>query len=374
MNLIKSKEIPTEFAKSYQVLVVAEKYQTGFDQPLLHTMYVDKKLDGIKAVQTLSRLNRTHIDKDDTFILDFVNEPEEIRKSFRPFYEETSATPTDPNVLYDIKQLIDNVNILHKDEIAKAVEGILKGNKQGSSALKANTDTAVERWNALDEDTKISFKANCKNYLNAYSFMGQIVPFQDTELEALYYYLKILVRRLILDDGGGEVDIDDSVLLTHIRTSLITENEDISLDGGSSEPLFPAISHTDTTSGKDKTELLSELIKALNERFGINLTDADRIWFEQQQIHHAQNEELREVALANDYDNFAMFFEPKIEGDLIERHEANEDLFKAFFNQPDFKRMMTEALSKSLYDFFNKDYGSTTKAIRLSDGSVIPGI
>jgi len=374
MNLIKSKEIPTEFAKSYQVLVVAEKYQTGFDQPLLHTMYVDKKLDGIKAVQTLSRLNRIHIDKDDTFILDFVNEPEEIRESFRPFYEETSATPTDPNVIYDIKQLIDNVNILHKDEIAKAVEGILKGNKQGSSALKANTDTAVERWNALDEDAKISFKANCKNYLNAYSFMGQIVPFQDTELEALYYYLKILVRRLILDNGGGEVDIDDSVLLTHIRTSLITENEDISLDAGSSEPLSPAISNTDVTSGKDKTELLSELIKALNERFGINLTDADRIWFEQQQIHHSQNEELREVALANDYDNFAMFFEPKIEGDLIERHEANEDLFKAFFNQPDFKRMMTEALSKSLYDFFNKEDNSTAKVVRLSDGSVIPGI
>lgn len=374
MNLIRSKEIPTEFAKSYQVLVVAEKYQTGFDQPLLHTMYVDKRLDGIKAVQTLSRLNRTHVDKDDTFILDFVNEPEEIRESFRPFYEETSATPTDPNVLYDIKQLIDNVNILHKDEIAKAVEGILKGNKQGSSALKANTDTAVERWNALDEDVKIAFKANCKNYLNAYSFMGQIVPFQDTELEALYYYLKILVRRLILDNGGGEVDIDDSVLLTHIRTSLITENEDISLDGGSSEPLLPAISNTDVTSGKDKTELLSELIKALNERFGINLTDADRIWFEQQQIHHSQNEELREVALANDYDNFAMFFEPKIEGDLIERHEANEDLFKAFFNQPDFKRMMTEALSKSLYDFFNKKDNSPAKAVRLSDGSVIPGI
>lgn len=374
MNRIKSTEIPTEFAKSYQVLVVAKKFQTGFDQPLLHTMYVDKKLTGIDAVQTLSRLNRTHIDKEDTFILDFVNEPEEIRESFRPFYEETSATPTDPNILYDLKQIIDDYGVIHAEEVSKAVEGILKGNKQGSSILKANTDTAVDRWKQLDEDSRISFKTNCRKFINAYSFMGQIVPFKDIQLESLYYYLRILVKRLILDDDGGGVDIDDSVVLTHIRTALITTNEDISLDEGTGEPLPPAVSGDDAKSAQQKRELLSELIRALNERFGINLTEADRIWFEQQQIHHAQNEELREVALANDYDNFAMFFEPKIEGDLIERHEANEDLFKAFFNQPDFKRMMTEALSRSLYDFFTSDNQKGKKLFRLEDGTIIPSV
>ena len=358
MNPIKSKEIPKEFAKSYQVLIVAEKFQTGFDQPLLHTMYVDKKLDGISAVQTLSRLNRNSPGKEDTFVLDFANDAEVIRESFKPYYESTTGTPTDPNILYDLKQRILNRNILHSDEIEKAVSGILKGNKEGSSMLKANTDPAVGRWNQLDEDEKIAFKGDAKKFVSAYSYMGQIVPFSDEELEKLYFYLKMLVRRLLLDDNTGGVDIDDSVVLTHLRTEIATQNEDLSLDQGTEEPLTPAISINSSTGRIDENELLSRLIQALNERFGTNLTDADRVWFEQQQLHHANNPELREVAIANDYDNFAMFFEPKIETDLIERHEANEDLFKAFFNQPDFKKMMTEALSRSLYQFFNASSSS----------------
>jgi type I restriction enzyme R subunit len=255
--------------------------------------------------------------------------------------------------LYDIQQRILNRNLLHSDEIEKAVSGILKGNKEGSSMLKANTDPAVARWNQLEEDEKIAFKDDCKKFVSAYSYMGQIVPFSDEELEKLYFYLKMLVRRLLLDDNTGGVDIDDSVVLTHLRTEIATQNEDLSLDQGTEEPLTPAININSSTGRMDDSELLSRLIEALNVRFGTNLTDADRVWFEQQQLHHANNPELKEVAIANDYDNFAMFFEPKIETDLIERHEANEDLFKAFFNQPDFKKMMTEALSRSLYNFFN---------------------
>ena len=358
MNPIKSKEIPKEFAKSYQVLIVAEKFQTGFDQPLLHTMYVDKKLDGISAVQTLSRLNRINPGKEDTFVLDFANDAEIIRESFKPYYESTIGTPTDPNILFDLQQRILNQNLLHPDEIQKAVSGILKGNKEGSSMLKANTDPAVGRWNQLGEEDKIAFKNDCKKFVSAYSYMGQIVPFSDEELEKLYFYLKMLVRRLLIDDNTGGVDIDDSVVLTHLRTEIATQSEDLSLDQGTEEPLTPAININSSTGHMDDSELLSRLIEALNERFGTNLTDADRVWFEQQQLHHANNPELKEVAIANDYDNFAMFFEPKIETDLIERHEANEDLFKAFFNQPDFKKMMTEALSRSLYNFFNSSGSS----------------
>jgi type I restriction enzyme R subunit len=354
MNDIKSSEIPKEFAKSYQVLIVAEKFQTGFDQPLLHTMYVDKKLSGINAVQTLSRLNRTHPEKEDTFILDFSNEPEDIREAFRPYFEESYGSPTDPNILYDLQTQILGARILYQEEMTNAVKGLLSSNaKSGSSILKANTDPAVDRWHQLDDETRAIFKSNAKKYVSAYSFLGMIVPFKDLALEELYYYLKFLIRRLIDSDGTGTVDIDDEVVLTHLRTELIIQNADLSLDVGSTEPLAPSITLTPNSSSDPDSELLSRLIAALNERFGLNLTEADRIWFEQQQSHHAQNPELREVALANDYDNFAYFFEPKIESELIERHEANEDLFKAFFNQPDFRRMMTEALSKSLYNIFN---------------------
>lgn len=376
MNAIKSSTIPEEFAKSYQVLVVAEKYQTGFDQPLLHTMYVDKKLNGISAVQTLSRLNRIHPDKEDTFVLDFVNDAEEIQEAFRPYYEETTSVPTDPNILYNLQQRIMAANILHKDEMRLAVDGILKATTAGSSALKANTDTAVERWNLLDDESKIDFKSLCRNYVAAYSFLAQIVPFKDPELEELYYYTKMLERRLLLGSGGGTVDIDDSVVLTHLRTQIIAQNEDLSLVHGTEEPMDPAI--TESTGGKqeDETELLSRLIADLNERFGLNLTDADRIWFEQQQQHYANDPDLMEVARANDYDNFEMHFVPLVADGLIERHEANEDLFKAFFNQPDFQRMMTRALSMSLYNHFNppKDGVIKGKTHRLPDGSKVPTV
>lgn len=376
MNAIKSSAIPEEFAKSYQVLVVAEKFQTGFDQPLLHTMYVDKKLNGIAAVQTLSRLNRIHPDKEDTFILDFVNDAEEIQDAFRPYYEETTAVPTDPNILFNLQQRILDAKIIHKDEMRLAVDGILKATTSGSSALKANTDTAVERWNLLDDESKADFKSLCRNYVYAYSFLSQIVPYKNLDLEELYYYTKMLERRLLLGTGGGTVDIDDSVVLTHLRTQITAQNVDLSLSGGSEDPLDPSVSETTGSKKEDDKELLSRLIADLNERFGLNLTDADRIWFEQQQQHYANDPDLMEVARANDYDNFEMHFVPLVADGLIERHEANEDLFKAFFNQPDFQRMMTRALSMSLYNHFNppKEGVIQGKTHKLPDGSKVPKI
>ena len=376
MNAIKSTAIPEEFAKSYQLLVVAEKYQTGFDQPLLHTMYVDKKLNGISAVQTLSRLNRIHPDKEDTFVLDFVNDAEEIQEAFKPYYEETSSVPTDPNILYNLQQRLMSANILHKVEMRLAVDGILKATTAGSSALKANTDTAVARWNLLDEEARVDFKSLCRNYVAAYSFLAQIVPFKDSDLEELYYYTKMLERRLLLANGGGTVDIDDSVVLTHLRTQIIAQNEDLSLTHGTEDPMEPAISESAGGKQEDETELLSKLIADLNDRFGLNLTDADRIWFEQQQQHYANDPDLKEVARANDYDNFEMHFVPLVADGLIERHEANEDLFKAFFNQPDFQRMMTRALSMSLYNHFNPPVDGLIKGKThlLPVGSKVPKV
>jgi type I restriction enzyme R subunit len=375
LNHIKSTAIPEEFAKSYQVLIVAEKFQTGFDQPLLHTMYVEKKLTGIAAVQTLSRLNRIHPDKEDTFVLDFVNSAEEIQEAFRPYFEETTSVPTDPNILYNLQQRIMAAGILHKEEVRLAVEGILSATTKGSSALKANTDTAVARWESLDDESKVDFKSLCRNYVAAYSFLAQIVPFKDTELEELYYYTKMLERRLLID-GGGSVDIDDSVVLTHLRTQIEAQNADLSLLHGSEDPMDPAIVERSGGKKEDSTELLSRLIADLNERFGLNLTDADRIWFEQQQQHYANDPDLKAVAEANDYDNFELYFEPLVASGLIERHEANEDLFQAFFNQPDFQRMMTRALSMSLYNHFNPPKNGVTngKTHRLPDGSKVPTI
>ena len=355
MNHFRGAEIPKEFAKSYQVLVVAEKFQTGFDQPLLHTMYVDKRLDGITAVQTLSRLNRTHPDKSDTFVLDFINDSETIQEAFRPYYQETHAAPTDPNILHNLQARIEDANVIEKSEMEKAVAGILKGGTSGSSALKANTDPAVDRWKALSDDEQEDFKAACVDFGRAYSFLAQILPFHDIELEQLYYYTKFLSRRLLTDNERGGVDVDDSVVLTHLRTEMISKEENISLKTGSDDPLNSFTAGGRGGKYEDPKKPLSELIAAINERFGLNLTEADRIWFEQQQQHLVENVELGEVARGNDFENFEIYLEPVIEGQVIDRHEQNEALFQAFFNKPDFQRMMIKAMTVSLYEHFNKE-------------------
>ena len=358
MNQIRSGEIPKEFAKSYQVLVVAEKFQTGFDQPLLHTMYVDKRLDGIAAVQTLSRLNRVHPDKEDTFILDFVNNGEDIQEAFKLYYQGTTASPTDPNILYNLQSRIMAAGIIDKSEMEKAVGGILKGGTAGSSLLKANTDPAVDRWKALEEDKQEAFRSASIDFIRAYSFLAQIVPFHDLELEQLYYYEKYLSRRLLNDSDKASVDVDDSVVLTHLRTEMTSHEEDLSLDKGSDDALSSFNAGGRGGKYEDPKKPLSELIAAMNERFGMNLTEADRIWFVQQQQHLAENAELAEVARGNDFENFGIYLEPVIEGQVIDRHEQNEALFQAFFNKPDFQRMMIKAMSVSLYEHFNKVAGT----------------
>lgn len=358
MNGFPSALIADEFAKSYQVLVVAEKFQTGFDQPLLHTMYVDKKLEGVAAVQTLSRLNRTEKGKDDTFVLDFVNNAEDIQAAFRPFFQETSATPSDPNMLYNLQTRIMSAGIVAVAEMRAAVEGILRGGTVGNAALKANTDTAVERWSDLESDSdRDEFRSSSRDFVRAYAFLAQVITFSDRELEELYYYLKYLLTRLAASDGGGAVDLDSSVILTHIRTNLIEDAEDLGLATGSEEPGSSFMQAGRGSAGLNPTALLSELIGKINERYGLNLTDADRIWFEQQMEHMSANEDIRAVAKANDFDNFEIYLNPVIEGEIIERHEANQELFSAFFNKPEFQGLVVQTIARELY----KKFGGVTK-------------
>jgi type I restriction enzyme, R subunit len=352
MNEIPSNDIPKEFAKSYQVLIVAEKFQTGFDQPLLHTMYVDKKLRDLKAVQTLSRLNRIHPNKDDTFVLDFENDLEDIQAAFKPYFEETEALASDPNVLFDLQRSLMSSGVIAKDEMRAAVEGILLGGTAGSSMLKANSDPAVGRWRLLEADDREQFRSDCNNFVKTYAFLGLIVPFQDPDLEELYYFSKFLVRRLIVKKDSEDIDLD-GILLTHLKVEMTAQEKDISLSAGLESPLAGIVAGAKPKPQQDPKSLLSELIGVINDKFGVNLTDADRVWFEQQEVHLAGNVEIREVALENDYDNFEMFLRPRIADQVIERNDANLTLFNAFFDKPEFAELMIQAMAKSLYTKFN---------------------
>jgi type I restriction enzyme R subunit len=360
MNGFSESQLPERFAgDEYQVLVVAEKYQTGFDQPLLHTMYVAKKLASVNAVQTLSRLNRIAPGKTDTFVLDFVNDPEEIREAFAPFFTQTTAAPTDPNILFNLQQRIFAANVIDPDEMAAGVEAILRGGAAGSAKLNAAIDPAVDRWAALDDESEQEdFRTALRDFTRAYAFLAQIVPFSDTELEALYYYGKFLLLKLPRPDTGGGVDLDGAVVLTHLRTDLIAEQSNLSLTEGSDEAL------TGPGEGRGKQheqplEPLSALINALNERFGMDLGDADRIWFEQQEAALREDEDVKVVALNNDFQQFEVYLEPKVEGAIVDRQESNDTLFQAFFDKPEFKEQMLRWLTRSLYDGIRKDHGQS---------------
>jgi type I restriction enzyme R subunit len=355
MNGFGESQLPGRFASDeYQVLVVAEKYQTGFDQPLLHTMYVDKKLSGVKAVQTLSRLNRTHPDKTDTFVLDFANSAEEIQTAFEPFFESTAATPTDPNVLYTLSRLIEDAGVAHPDEVTAVVEALLTGGAARQKAVYANLDPAVARFTDLDEDAQTQFRDALTSYLRAYAFLAQAMPWTDPDLERLYLYGKALSPLLPSRPDEPLPHISDTVLLTHLRTEAQAVEENLALGSGTEEPGIAFPGGGTGRQVEPPRDRLSTLIDTLNERFGMNLTDADRVWFEQQRTAVLEDENLRVVALNNDRTQFQVVLERHAEDAIIDRHQANGMLFNAFFEKPGFREALLDFLG-SAYDEIRHD-------------------
>ncbi len=333
----------------YQVLIVAEKYQTGFDEPLLHTMYVDKNLDGVKAVQTLSRLNRIAPGKEGTFVLDFANDAEDIQAAFEPFYETSWTEPTDPNILYTLKQRIMDAGVIDPTEMRDMVAALLTTAKDAHEALYAKTDAAVVRYEAIpEEEDREDFRTALRDFTRLYAFLGQVVPFQSEALEELFYYGKILLTRLPSVGGGGEVDISNATVLTHIRSQKIGEHN-LSLTPGDGEGLdgMKGGGHG-VLHANDKVRL-SSLIDLLNSRFGTELTEADQVWFEQQVEAAAADPDLVETATGNTEENFGYAFDQQFARLLIERQSANDSLFRMFFDKPEFQEALTAWARKETY-------------------------
>lgn len=352
MNGFGEAQLPKKFATDdYQVLVVAEKYQTGFDQPLLHTMYVDKKLDGVKAVQTLSRLNRTHPGKIDTFVLDFVNKAEDIQQAFAPYFERTWAQPTDPNILSNLKTRLLDAGIIDTDEMTEVVRALLANESTTNEILYAQTDLAVGRFLALDdEEDRDDFRSALRDYVRLYAFLAHVVPFNSTDMERLYLYGKILQTRLPRTEDDETPDLSDAAVLTHLRLEM-GEVLDASLTAVSDED-SETTGHTGEGRGKQHeqpTEKLSSIIELLNERFGLNLTEADQLFFEQIETEVASNERAQAVAKNNDVDQFMTVFDDLLESVIIDRHTANDSLLTAFLDKPDFREALTTMIGTEFY-------------------------
>ncbi len=210
LNGFPSNLIPEKFREDpYRFLIVADKFQTGYDEPLLHTMYVDKPLSGIKAVQTLSRLNRAHPQKRDTFILDFCNSSDTIAFSFAPYYRTTILSKeTDPNILHDLKNDLDRHQVYSPEAVDELVGLYLGGNDR--STLDPILDACVAQYlNELDEDEQVDFKGKAKAFVRTYSFLASILPYSRAEWEKLSIFLNFLIPKL---PAPIEKDISKGIL------------------------------------------------------------------------------------------------------------------------------------------------------------------
>jgi len=369
LNGFSEKELPRKFASDeYQLLLVADKYQTGFDQPLLHTMYVDKKLSGVKAVQTLSRLNRMCAGKEDTFVLDFANDTADILNSFQPYYELTSIKEnSDPNYLYDLKGEIDKSNVIWETEINNFCNVFFKSAKTLSVSeqgkLNSYIDPAVERFKHLPlenskdnvigtEVTQEDFKNTLQSFNRTYSFLTQIMPFSDVDLEKLFTYTKFLYKKLPRTSEQDKFKLGDEVSLEYYRLQKIAENNIVlepqsvyELEGGGSAGI--------RLSKEEQTEL-SEIINVLNKKFGTDFSDADKLLFDQIYEDLIADNSLATQAKSNSIENFKFGFDDKFMDASINRMEQNQDIFTKMMNDKEFGAIVQNYLMKKVYNQLNR--------------------
>ncbi|MFN9339103.1 MAG: type I restriction endonuclease subunit R [Candidatus Kapaibacterium sp.] len=354
------KEIPTVFEKDeYKILIVADKYQTGFDQPLLHTMYVDKKLSGVKAVQTLSRLNRMHPGKEDTFVLDFANDRQTILDSFQPYYEVTSVTEeTDINHLYDLKARLDEFQVYWTQEIEAFANVYFDpktklNNPKQQKYLYAFTDPAIDRFKAITEEEKQDeFKKGLRSWTNLYAFLSQIMPFVDSEFEKFYAYAKLLQTRLPKRELSESLHLDDEVALEYYRLQKIKEGS-IELQKGE-EGELSGTSEAGLKRAKDEEALLSEIINVLNDRFGTEFEEADKLFFDQIEAELMDDETLQTQARVNKIDTFKFAFNDKFIDKLIGRMDQNQEIFEKILEDKVFGDLVKELMMKKIYKKLNE--------------------
>ncbi len=347
MNAFPESETAARFGSDdYQVLIVAEKFQTGFDQPLLHTMYVDKVLTGLNAVQTLSRLNRIHPDKDDTFVLDFRNELEEIQEAFKPWYERTEAVPTDPNLLYDTHRAMWDFSVIREEEVEAGVQALLAVTETtGHGAVYAALDPARERFLELDEEVQDAFRDVLTRFVNMYAFVSQIVSYVDRELERDYLYARALLACLP-GQAAERLDLGREVQLTHLKIAQTYEGSG-SLDEGGGEVV--AIFSGRGKEHEPETEHLSRIVDVMNERFGLELGEADQLLFDQFEETWAADDRLEAQAANNTFDNFRLVFDRRFDETVIQRMDENQDIFKRILDEPEFRKMVLDFYAQKLY-------------------------
>jgi type I restriction enzyme R subunit len=353
LNRFPSADIPERFRQDpYRFLIAADKFQTGYDEPLLHTMYVDKTLAGIKAVQTLSRLNRAHPHKHDTFVLDFRNDIETIEAAFAPYYRTTVLSgETDPNKLHDLKADLDGMQVYSDDDVETLVQRFLTGAPR--DALDPILDACVAVYLAeLDEDAQVAFKGNAKAFARTYAFLGAILPYANAEWEKLSIFLNLLIPKL---PAPKEDDLSQGILeaidldsyRAEVRSATRIELTD---EEGGVTP-FP----DGGGGGKPEPELerLSEIVREFNDLFG-NTT-----WSDEDKIRRFLFEDIPDKVLADPaYQNAIRNSDrqnARVEHDRVLRQVIagsvadHSELYSKFEGEPSFKQWLGDRIFDMTY-------------------------
>ena len=332
----------------YRFLVVANKFQTGFDQPLLHTMYVDKKLGGVNAVQTLSRLNRTHPGKEETMVLDFANEAETIQKSFEPYYETTLLSEaTDPNLLYDRQHELEEFGVFTQQDVDAFAELYFRNASQ-DRLYQALAPVKERAEGEMDDEELEDFRSALRKYSRLYAFLSQVLTFADPDLEKLYVFARLLRRNLRAGKQELPRDIQEKIDMDSLRVQRTFKGK-IGLEQGAGE-VEPANERGGHTPTVEQLEPLSRIIEELNERFGSNLGPEDRITLDRLLNQAEGKESLRLSVENNTEENARLAFYTAIQEMFQDLVETNFQLYKRIVEDRHFSR----DLLSSLFDEYRK--------------------
>ncbi len=346
---------PKNFKKSeYRFLIVANKYQTGFDQPLLHTMYVDKKLAGVQAVQTLSRLNRAYKPyKKDTFVLDFFNEAEEIKEAFDPYYTSTILSEeTNPNKLNDLVDSLEIFEVYNEYQISDFFEKYVNGEDRTKLDPIIDNSAHIFKYD-LDIDKQIDFKIKAKSFLRVYSYLSKILDFNNQGWEILWWYLKFLVPKLFIEksDDLAEGILEDVNMDSYRPSKQSTQDISLVAEPGEVNPI-----PVDVGGGKPEPELdtLENILSVFNQRFGdIEWTDKDKvrkILTEQLPAEMKANKELMDALKYSDKQNAKISSDKKLEEMMQQYLFSQTEIFKKFTQDKDFQRRYKEFVFDTLVE------------------------
>lgn len=316
---------------------------------------VDKKLSGVKAVQTLSRLNRTTRGKVDTFVLDFVNSAEDIKASFEPFYEETVLLEeTDPNVVYDMKNTLDDFRVYQKSEVDKFADIFYQNENQSAGdlgKLQGQLRPAIDRYEVLEVEKQDIFKSTLASFNRVYAYITQVCRLFDKDIHRFSIYSKFLYTMLPKGHGGEKINIDDKVLLEYYKLEKDFEGP-IELE--STEGGYTPISG-DSGHREPKKDPLTVIIDKINEKYGTHFTEMDKVLV-QMENDYANQEKWQSYAKNNDRATFMLLFEKDFPNMAADRYEQNDQFFRKLFDDPDMMRQVMETVGSVLYERLKKKY------------------